>query len=107
MHPETITLDEIMGTENAEYRRVLIQKMGPGEYLKRSDAQLVDMDSLTLTGSAPRALMRDKFGQMWLVGTDGSTARVYTMPVAEDARTCREAHDSISGFSETRIIEEA
>lgn len=107
MHPETITIDEIMATDNAEYRRVLILKMGPGEYLKKSGAVLVDMDSLTLTGSAPRALMKDRFGQKWLVGSDGSTQRVYTMPVAQDAETCREAHDSISGFPETRIIEEA
>lgn len=107
MHPETITIDEIMATGNAEYRRILILKMGPGEYLKKSGAVLVDMDSLTLVGSAPRALMKDKFGQKWLVGTDGSTARVYTMPVAPDVDTCREAHDSISGFPETRIISEA
>jgi hypothetical protein len=107
MRPETITVDEIMATESAEFRRVLILKMGPGEYLKKSGATLVDMDSLTLTGSAPRALMQDMFGEKWLVGTDGSTARVYTMSVAKDAQTCREAHDSISGFPETRIIEEA
>jgi hypothetical protein len=30
-------------------------------------------------GSMPRALMVDKQGQRWLVGTDGSTKRVYYM----------------------------
>jgi hypothetical protein len=107
LHPETITIDEVMSQGNAEIRRVLIMKMGPGEYLKKSGAVLVDMDSLTLTGSAPRALIMDKFDQMWLIGTDGSTARVYSMAVPDWVKTCREAHNAISGFSETNIISEA
>lgn len=107
MRPETITLDEIDHEENGEIRRVLISKMGPGKYLKDSGATLLDMDSLTLVGSAPRALMVDKRGQKWLIGTDGSTARVYSMPVPEHVETCVEAHNAISGFSESKLIAEA
>lgn len=107
MRPETITIDEIMAENNGEVRRVLVMKMGPGKYLKESGAKLVDMDSLTLVGSAPRALMVDKFGQKWLVGTDGSTARVYSMAVPEHVNTCKQAHDAIAGFPETHIIAEA
>jgi len=65
------------------------------------------MDSMTLQGSAPRALMRDDLGNMWLVGTDGSTARVYTMAVPSDVSTCKEAHERICGFGENRLIAEA
>lgn len=107
MEPETITIDEIFSQNNGEIRRVMIMRMGAGKYLKESGAKLLDMDSLTLVGSAPRALMEDKMGQKWLVGTDGSTARVYTMPVPEHVRTCREAHEAISGFSERNMIAEA
>ena len=107
LHPDTITSEMIRAEKNAEVRRVLIERMGPGKYLKECKAKLIDMDSLTLEGSAPRALMEDDQGERWLVGTDGSTARVYTMAVPREAKACREAHQMISGFDETRLIAEA
>jgi hypothetical protein len=106
-NPSSITLAEIQAETNAEVRRVLILRMGAGEYLKQCKAKVIDMDSLTLDGSAPRALMEDSFGNRWLIGTDGSTARVYTMPVPREARTCRDAHRLIAGFDESRLIAEA
>jgi hypothetical protein len=107
LHPETFSDDEVQSEANAEIQRVMIERMGAGEYLRKVGAKLIDMDSLTLEGSAPRALMEDKNGQKWLVGTDGSTARVYTMSVPREARTCREAHRLIAGFPEDRLIAEA
>ena len=53
------------------------------------------------------ALMRTKDGQKWLVGSDGSTQRVYYMPVPESAKTCREAHEAISGLNEDQLLMEA
>jgi hypothetical protein len=107
LHPETLTAEEIHSEKNVEVRRIMIEKLGPGTYLQKAGAKLVDMDSLTLTGSAPRALMTDSFGEKWLVGTDGSTARVYTMAVPKGAKTCSEAHQMIAGFEESRLIVEA
>ncbi len=105
--PETITVQQVRSETNAEIQRVMISRMGAGRYLNETHCELVDMDSLTLEGSAPRALMRDDLGNMWLVGTDGSTARVYTMSVPPDVRSCKEAHQRISGFDEKRLIAEA
>ena len=105
--PEAITVGKIDAEPNAEIRRVMIDRFGPGRYIHESGAKLLDMDALTIEGSAPRALMADKHGQKWLVGTDGSTARVYHMPVPQEAVTCRQAHDMIAGFEETRLIAEA
>ena len=105
--PETITVEQIRKEKNAEIQRIMISRMGAGKYLRETKCVLVDMDSMTLQGSAPRALMRDDLGNMWLVGTDGSTARVYTMAVPPEVRTCKEAHESISGFDERRLIAEA
>ena len=105
--PEAITVEKIDAEANAEIRRVMIERFGPGRYIHESGAKLLDMDALTIEGSAPRALMADKHGQKWLVGTDGSTARVYHMPVPQEAVTCRQAHDMIAGFEETRLIAEA
>lgn len=105
--PETITIEQIRKEKNAEVQRIMISQMGAGNYLRATKCELIDMDSLTMEGSAPRALMRDDMGNMWLVGTDGSTARVYTMAVPPEVRTCKEAHESISGFDERRLIAEA
>ena len=107
MFPETLTVEQIREEENAEAQRIMIERMGAGEYLAECGAKLIDMDSLTLTGSAPRALMEDDLGNKWLVGTDGSTARVYHMNVPQEAQTCKEAHQMIAGFDESRLVAEA
>lgn len=108
MHPETITSDDVEAEENAEAQRIMIERMGADRYMRESGATVIDMDSLALVGSAPRALMQDKKGNRWLVGTDGSTARVYLMAVPRNSKTCAEAHCAISGLdSEARLIAEA
>lgn len=105
--PETLTPDQIRAEQNSEVQRVMIERFGPGRYLVACGAKVVDVDTLTLVGSATRALMRDEAGNMWLVGTDGSTGRVYHMSVPRDVETCRQAHEAICGFQESRLIAEA
>lgn len=39
-----------------------------------------------------RVLISDQESRRWLVCTDGSTGRVYTIRVPNDVRTCRSAH---------------
>ncbi|MEQ8767181.1 MAG: hypothetical protein RL885_24940 [Planctomycetota bacterium] len=109
--PWTITVDECDREANAERRRVMIQQYGPEirsvrddqydgtrQYLVDSGARSIDFDGGTQArGSAPRALVEDRRGERWLIGTDGSTRRVYVMSVPREARTCREAHQMING----------
>ena len=106
VRPDWITLGHIRDEENAEVRRIMTERFGAQRYLKEAGSKLLDMDSLTLVGSAPRALVEDDTGNKWLIGTDGSTKRVYTMAVPTHVRTCREAHESICGFDESKIIAE-
>lgn len=106
MAPETLTLEEIDAEEDAETRRIMIERYGPSKYLMESEAKVLDMDALNLEGSSPRSLMEDKHGNRWLIGTDGSTGRVYHMAVPEEANTCQEAHNMICGFDESRQIAE-
>ena len=106
--PKSITLDQISKEQNAETRRILIERFGASRYLTESGATLVDHDIVPLVKGGvpqlPRALMKDSGGLLWLVATDGSTNRVYHMPVMEHVRTCREAHESISGLSEDLCV---
>jgi hypothetical protein len=96
MRPETITVDEIIGEPNAELRRIKIERYGVGKFVEKSGAEVVDLDERTSIGGGPRGLFRLKTGEQYLVGTDGSTKRVYWMPVPDDAKTCREAHQAIA-----------
>lgn len=107
LYPETITKEEIKEEKNVEVRRILVERMGVSKYLSECKAKVIDVDALNLVGSAPRALMEDETGEKWLVGTDGSTSRVYTMSVPRESKTCVEAHNLISGFEESRLIAEA
>lgn len=101
MAPETLTVDEISKETNAEVQRIMVERYGPGKYMQDSGSQLIDADGgLGKMGSAPRALYQDKTGQKWLVGTDGSTARVYYMAVPPEVNTCQEAHQAIGGMED-------
>ena len=105
--PEMITVEDIEKENNAEVRRIKILRRGAGWYLNETKAELVDMDSRNCIGGTTRALFKDKSGEKWLCGTDGSTKRVYYMPVPKEVVTCKQAHESICGFSEDNIIAES
>ena len=110
-HPETITADKIAQESNIEIRRIMIERMGHGQYLQETGSQIVDMDSIPIGGGVDgaiiRALLKDKNGLQFLCGSDGSTNRVYYMSVDPNAKTCGQAHESICGFSEKLIIANA
>lgn len=109
MAPETLTVAEIdaetNAETNAEVRRVMRERFGEGRYLRESGADLVAADvEAARKGAAPRALLRDKHGALTLVGTDGSTGRVYYMRARAGAKSCREAHEGLCGFDESLIL---
>lgn len=105
LNPESITLDDIKGESNAEIARVMRERYGDGRYLKDIGAKVIDVDYEGVAqGAAPRCLLEDDRKERWLVGTDGSTGRVYYMLAPAEATTCREAHEAIAGFDESNII---
>ena len=56
-----------------------------------------------VVGAGARALMKDDKDDMWFIGTDGSTDRVYNMYVGKGYTTCKAAHEALCGFSESLI----
>ena len=107
--PETITIEDVLAQENAELRRRFREAYGTGRYLRDTGAKVVHVDSSPTdcvdgSGSITRALMEDLDGDMYLVGSDGSTDRVYFMRGPSDATTCRDVHEAISGLSESDMI---
>jgi len=108
-HPELITMADIEAEENAEVKRIMMSQMGIEKYLDQTQATIVDMDMTFVsqqndTRSVPRALMQDKDGRKFLVGSDGSNARVFYMQVPEDCMTCVQAASALAGFDESKII---
>jgi hypothetical protein len=103
MTPEKITVEEIEAEKNLEVQRIMIERFGVDKYLIETGAELIDSDMRGIEGGGARCLVQDKKNNKWLIATDGSTERVYHMLVAENVKTCREAHESLSGFSETLI----
>lgn len=108
MEPEKITVEMIDQQQNAEIRRLMMRKYGMSRYFVDSGSTLLDADYEGATeGAAPRALIRDNRGQVWMFGTDGSTSRPYHMPVDPGVTTCREAHESICGYSDSNIYKKS
>ena len=107
MTPEKITTDMIQEEQNAEVSRIMIERFGLSKYLVETGAKILDMDSLSLDGSATRILVEDGQGQKWLIGSDGSTKRTYNMSAPRESRTCKQAHSLMSGFDENKLIAES
>jgi len=106
MSPESLTVEEIQKETNAEIQRIMVERYGPGRFMQDTGCKLLDADGgLGQSGSAPRGLWEDNTKQKWLVGTDGSTARVYYMAVPTEAKTCKEAHQLISGLKDEMVCQ--
>lgn len=109
MRPETIDIDMINKEENAEVKRIMMEQMGIGNYLVASGAKLIDGDMIKVEklndeNYTPRALMEDNEGRRFLVGSDGSTSRVYHMQVPKECNTCHEAGNALAGGRDERKI---
>ena len=115
-HPETITLDAIKAEENAEVRRIMRERYGDGRYLTDIGATVIDADTVPTDALAPgagaihRALIEDDEGLRFLVGSDGSTERVYYMPTDRNnpPATCVAAYEQLNnGLRQADCILEA
>jgi hypothetical protein len=97
--PETITAEEVLGEENAELRRVLLERMGYERFLAQARAKVRDTDRDT--GGERRLLMVPLPGDEPLVCLAvlcPSTGRQYLLRVPPNMRTCHQAAAWIAGF---------
>lgn len=97
---ETLTADQ---EQNAEVRRIMIERVGTGKYLEMCNAMPVDIDTHNHNGT--RALMSTDTGR-YLVCACPSTGRVYHMEVPPEVITCQQADEYLCGpvMSGGRII---
>jgi hypothetical protein len=97
--PETITAEEVLGEENAERRRVLLERMGYDRFLAQARAEVLDRDR---DAGGERRLLRVSLpGDEPLVCVAvicPSTGRQYLLRVPPHIRTCRGAVAWVAGF---------
>jgi hypothetical protein len=120
MAPETLTLKQIKDAPDAETRRILREIYGEERYFEDSKPQIIDQDftivDYTKQQAMPRMLVKTDEGDVYLIGTDGSTNRTYYMPIANleqagrvlgEINTCKKAHQLICGIPEQNIISQS
>ncbi len=98
--PETITAQEALSEQNAELRRVLIERMGHEKFIEQASPYQLDQDSDP--GGARRLQRIDLSGDEPLVTLAvqcPSTGRRYLIRVPPTLFTCRQAAAWIAGFN--------
>ena len=103
LHPETQSLRKIRGEQNAEVKRIRIERYGWDRYLAGVRAVVIDRSRNDIEATA-ETLMRGPDGETVLVCACPSTARVYALPVPSGVRTCTAAQAWLSGGLAGRII---
>ncbi len=101
LRPESIHLDEILGQDNAELRRVLIDRFGVSRFMSESKAAVLDAD--TDPGGKRQLLRVELKGDEPLVTlscTCPSTGRKYFLRVPPTVNSCHQAAAWIAGFDD-------
>lgn len=97
--PETITAPEVLAEQNAELRRVLLERMGYDAFLAAADAHVLDQDYDPGGGRRLlRVAMPDDEALVCLAVLCPSTGRQYLLRVPPTTRSCRQAAAWIAGF---------
>jgi hypothetical protein len=98
--PESITVDEILSEQNAEWRRLLVERVGMEWFLSTAQSQIIDNDQ---DAGGERRLVRVSFQN----GADvvcievrcPSTGHRYILQVPPQTRTCVQAAAWIAGYA--------
>ena len=101
--PESITADEVLLERNAEFRRLLIERMGMERFIAESQAESIDADC---DAGGARRLLRvlPRTGEdiVCLEVRCPSTGRRYLLRVPPSTNTCVRAAAWIAGFEHER-----
>ena len=102
MRPETQCASHISGEQNAEVKRVRIERFGWTRYLREVKARVIE--HVTNAVSNTDESLMDCDGMRVLVCSCPSTARVYSLEVPGDCPSVEQAQNYLSGGRSRRII---
>ena len=89
MRPETQSLEQLRSEQNAEIKRVRIERFGWLKYLKKNKATVLDFRRNEIE-QTDESLMRCDDSTVF-IGACPSTGRIYPLEVPPDTRTCDQA----------------
>ncbi|GEM47497.1 DUF6745 domain-containing protein [Deinococcus cellulosilyticus] len=104
--PASITGQEILETDNAELRRVKLERMGYENFLAEVDAQILDQDQ---DAGGPRKLLKvplpddEDLVALWVICP--STDRNYVIRVPPKMKTAHQAAAWIAGFDDPKLYQ--
>ena len=103
MRPETQTLAQIQSEQNAEVRRIRIERFGWIAYLRAAGARVLDRRCNEIDQNH-EALLESSDGARVLVCACPSTARMYAMRVPREIKNCTQAQSWLAGDRPIRIV---
>ena len=99
LRPDSITLEEILAEENAETRRVLIDRFGQSRFMSEAKAKVLDEDQ---DAGGVRRLLRVELPEdeplVTLSCRCPSTGRDYFLRVPPNMKSCRHAAAWMAGY---------
>lgn len=106
--PESITGKEVLETDNAELRRVKLERMGYEKFLTEVHAEILDQDT---DPGGPRKLLKvpmlndEDLVALWVICP--STDRNYVIRVPPAMKTAHQAAAWIAGFDDPQLYQPA
>jgi hypothetical protein len=101
VNPETITVEEILAEQNAERRRVLLDRFGVSRFMTETEARVLDHDA---DQGGPRKLLfvelKEDEPLVTLSCFCPSTGKNYFLRVPPHTKTCHQAAAWIAGFGD-------
>jgi hypothetical protein len=98
-HPETLTVDEIVGEPNAEVRRVMLERVGFDWFFDNAHGEVLDQDC---DPGGERRLLRVPLSSdeplVCLSVSCPSTGQKYALRVPPTLKSCRQAAAWLAGF---------
>jgi hypothetical protein len=101
--PGGLNPKNILAESNAEVRRVGMEVYGIDKFVEETVKKVIDGD-IESTRNDMRALVLLQDNTKWLIGTDGSTGRVYHMRVPNNIETCAEAYKALTGLDDDSCV---
>lgn len=90
MEPDKLTVQDVKNTRNAETRRAMLVVYGIPRYLRDTGAKLLDETEIER--------LYDSDEGRFMICTDGSTGRIYSLAVPETVNTVSEAQAALGGL---------
>lgn len=97
MKPHTLTIDQIHAEQNADIQAIMIDRFGWTQYLKKTNAELLDSRKNEIENTIEVLYNTKKFGKRLVCTCPTGRVFVKGLP-ADGADTCEEAQNWLSGY---------